>query len=152
MNDSHSSQRYSSNYEVDGFELQFNFWPHYFHPDEVEEGRQIMTEWVGQVYEAVKGSGSERELAISIPSNVETCLSRGLDPQEWMRRGIVDVLIAQALSRPELRDPNGTSLTYEAPLLEDLRSLGRVRQRNTVPYPRRYRQQCRLRPFGRSVD
>ncbi len=58
-----------TNYEVDGFELQFNFWPHYFHPDEVEEGRQIMTEWVGQVYEAVKRSGSERELAISIPSN-----------------------------------------------------------------------------------
>ena len=97
--------------------------PHYFHPDEVEEGRQIMTEWVGQVYEAVKSSGSERELAISIPSNVETCLSRGLDPQEWLRQGIVNVLIAQALARPELRDPNGTSLTYEAPLLDDLRSL-----------------------------
>ena len=112
-----------SNYEVDGFELQFNFWPYYFHPAEVEEGCQIMTEWVGQVYEAVKRSGSERELAISIPSNIETCLSRGLDPQEWIRQGIVDVLIAQALARPELRDPNGTSLTYEAPLLGDLRSL-----------------------------
>ena len=112
-----------ANYEVDGFELQFNFWPYYFHPDEVEEGRQIMTEWVTKVYQAVKESGSERELAISIPSNVETCLSRGLDPQEWMRQGIVDVLIAQALAKPELRDPNGTSLTYEAPLLNDLRSL-----------------------------
>ena len=112
-----------TNYEVDGFELQFNFWPHYFHPDEVDEGRQIMTEWVGTVYKAVKRSGSERELAISIPSNVEICLSRGLDPQEWMRQGIVDVLIAQAISRPELRDPNGTSLTYEAPLLDDLRFL-----------------------------
>ena len=112
-----------SNYEVDGFELQFNFWPHYFHPDEVDEGCQIMTEWVGQVHEAVKRSGSDRELAISIPSNLETCLSRGLDPQEWMRQGIVDVLIAQALARPELRDPNGTSLTYEAPLLDDLRFL-----------------------------
>ena len=112
-----------TNYEVDGFELQFNFWPHYFHPDEVDEGRQIMTEWVKKVYQAVKSSGSERELAISIPSNVETCLSRGLDPHEWMRQGIVDVLTAQALARPELRDPNGTSLTYEAPLLDDLRSL-----------------------------
>ena len=112
-----------TNYEVDGFELQFNFWPYYFHPDEVDEGRQVMTEWVGQVYEAVKSSGPDRELVISIPSNVETCLSRGLDPQEWLRQGIVDVLIAQALARPELRDPNGTSLTYEAPLLDDLRSL-----------------------------
>ena len=62
-------------------------------------------------------------MAISIPSNVEKCLSRGLDPQEWMRQSIVDVLIAQAISRPELRDPNGTSLTYEAPLLDDLRFL-----------------------------
>ncbi len=112
-----------TNYEVDGFELQFNFWPYYFHPDEVDEGRQIMTEWVKQVYDAVKRSGPARELAISIPSNLETCLARGLDPQEWIRQGIVDVLIAQALARPELRDPNGTSLTYEAPLLDDLRSL-----------------------------
>ncbi len=112
-----------TNYEVDGFELQFNFWPYYFHPDEVEAGCQIMTEWVGQVYQAVKNSGAERELAISIPSNVEDCLSRGLDPLEWMHRGIVDVLIAQAIARPELRDPNGTSLTYEAPLLNDLRFL-----------------------------
>ncbi len=112
-----------TNYEVDGFELQFNFWPYYFHPDEVDAGRQIMTEWVERVCEAVKRSGSERELAISIPSNVEDCMSRGLDPQEWMRQGIVDVLIAQAISRPELRDPNGTSLTYEPPLLADLRFL-----------------------------
>ena len=43
------------------------FGPHYFHPDEVDEGRKIMTEWVKQVYDAVKRSGSERELAISIP-------------------------------------------------------------------------------------
>ena len=40
-----------------------------------------------------------------------------------MRQGIVEVLIAQAFSRPELRDSNGTSLTYEVPLLDDLRFL-----------------------------
>ena len=112
-----------TNYAVDGFELQFNFWPYYFHPDEIGAGREIMTEWIGQVYRTVKESGSERELVISIPSNVEDCLSRGLDPQEWMHQGIVDVLIAQAIARPELRDPNGTSLTYEASLLDDLRFL-----------------------------
>ena len=42
-----------TSYPVDGFELQLNFWPYYFHPDEVEEGREIMTEWIRRVYQTV---------------------------------------------------------------------------------------------------
>ncbi|MEC7866046.1 MAG: hypothetical protein VYE00_00255, partial [Candidatus Poribacteria bacterium] len=51
-------------YPVDGFELQLNYSPYYFHPDESEIGRGIMTDWIRQVYTAVKSSGFERELAI----------------------------------------------------------------------------------------
>ena len=110
-------------YPVDGFELHLNFWPYYFHPNEIEAGRAIMTQWIAQVHEAVKRSGSSRELVISIPASVKTCLSRGLDPEEWIRRGIVDVLVAHKPARPELMDPNSTLIVYEDWLLEDIRSL-----------------------------
>ncbi len=112
-----------NSYEVDGFELQLNFWPYYFHPDEVDAGRSIMTDWVGRVYEAVKRSGPDRELAISIPASIESCMSIGLDPQEWIRRRIVDVLIGHKLARPELMDPNGTFLVYEGWMLDDIGAL-----------------------------
>ena len=110
-------------YDVDGFELQLNFWPYYFHPDEVDAGRAIMTDWIGRVHEAVKRSNPERELVVSIPASFEDCLSRGLDPIEWIRRGIVDVLIGQPLSRADILDPNATFLTYDAPYLSNLRGL-----------------------------
>jgi len=92
-------------YPIDGFELQFNYFPYYFHPEEVGAGREIMTAWVRRVYEAVKASGPERELAIRIPASLEGCAGVGMDVEAWLREGIVDVLIGQAFSGPELLDP-----------------------------------------------
>ena len=85
-------------YPVDGFELQLSYQPFYFHPNAVEAGRDIMTEWIARVYEAVKKSGTDRELAVHIPVSIAGCLSIGLDPEEWIRQGIVDVLIAESLT------------------------------------------------------
>ena len=102
-------------YPVDGFELQLDYIPHYFHPDEVEAGLGIMTAWVGRVYEAVKRSGPARELAVRIPASIEGCLSAGLDVREWLRQGVVDVLIGESpLSRPGLLD----QMTDFLPLIE----------------------------------
>ncbi len=103
-----------TNYPVDGFELQLNYSPNFFHPNEVEEGRKTMTEWVQRVYEAVKRSGPQRELAIRIPASIEGCLSLGLDPQEWIEQGVVDVLIGSTFQGPELVDP----MTDYRPLVE----------------------------------
>jgi hypothetical protein len=64
-----------------------------------------MTDWIRRVYEAVKKSGPERELAIRIPYSIEGCLSIGLDPVDWIHQGIVDVIVGQAFSGPELVDP-----------------------------------------------
>ena len=80
-------------YPLDGLELQMNYTPFYFHPNEVVQGRPIMTEWISQVYEAVKRSGAERELAICLPACIQDSLDAGLDPQEWIEQDIVDVLI-----------------------------------------------------------
>lgn len=95
-----------SRYPVDGFELQMNYSPVYFHPNEVEAGSAVLTDWVARVYRAVKASGPERELIIRIPSSLEGCYSIGMDIKEWIRRGIVDALIPQNFSGPELIDPN----------------------------------------------
>ena len=91
-------------YPVDGFELQMNYQPYYFHPDEVDAGREIMTEWVRKVYRAVKRSGKQRELAIRIPYSIEGCYAVGMDVEAWLREGLVNVLIGQAFSGPELLD------------------------------------------------
>ena len=91
-------------YDVDGFELQLNYVPYYFHPDDVETGREIMTEWVRRVFQAVKESGADRELAIRVPASVEGCMSVGMDVETWIKEGLVDVLIGQAFSGPELVD------------------------------------------------
>ncbi len=107
-------------YPVDGFELQLNYTPYYFHPDAVEEGCEILTEWIGRVHRAVKNSGRERELAVRIPASIEDCLEVGMDVREWLRRGIVDVLIGQTFSTPELLD----STVDFRPLVEAARGTG----------------------------
>ena len=87
-------------YPADGFELQLNHMPYFFHPNEIDEGRSIMTDWIGRVYEEVKRSGKNKELAIRLPDRIEDCMNAGLDPETWVQRGIVDVLI------PEMLDEN----------------------------------------------
>ena len=93
-------------YPVDGFELQLNNYPRYFHPDEVEAGIEVMTDWIGRVHEAVKRSGADRELVIRVPSNLEDALSIGLDLETWVKRGIVDAFIGERFSAPHRIDPN----------------------------------------------
>ena len=73
-------------YPVDGFELQLNNYPRYFHPDEVDAGIGVMTDWIGRVHEAVKKSGADRELVIRVPSSLEDALSIGLDLETWVKR------------------------------------------------------------------
>ena len=96
-----------SDYPVDGFELQFNAAPHYFHPDDVEAGRGIMTDWVGRVHDAVKRAGVDKELVVRVPDRLDDCLDRGLDPEEWVRRGLVDVLVPEAIGDNYQRQADG---------------------------------------------
>jgi len=93
-------------YEVDGFELQLNILPRFFHPDEIDAGRAVMTDWVGRVHEAVKSSGVERELAVRVPLEPDAAYGIGLDVAAWVRQGIVDVVIPELLGGPHRVDPN----------------------------------------------
>ena len=83
-----------TNYQVDGFELQMEGL--LFHPDELDEGRKTMTEWMKRVRQAVKRSGEHRELAVRVPADLELCLSYGMDLRDWIAQGIVDVITADA--------------------------------------------------------
>ncbi len=95
------------NYPVDGFELNLNHYAggFFFRPDEVETGRALMTEWIGRIHRAVRESGPERELAVRLPTSLEGCRSIGLDPEEWIRQGIVDVVMAENFGLMSLVDP-----------------------------------------------
>jgi len=93
-------------YPVDGFELQLNYQPFYFHPDEVTTGRDVMTAWVKRVSEAVHQSGQGRRLTARVPVGVQGCYEIGLDVASWMQQGLVDIVIGQTFSGPELVDCN----------------------------------------------
>ena len=82
-----------TNYPVDGFELHLGQLPYYFHPDEVDMGRPVLTEWVGRVYDLVHRSGPDRELAIRVPANLDEGMAVGMDVRRWIDDGIVDVII-----------------------------------------------------------
>ena len=120
-------------YPVDGFDLHLNNFPYYFHPDEVEAGRSTMTDWIGRVHDAVKRSGPDRELSIRVANSIERCMSVGLDVREWIRQGIVDVLIAQDNSfrvnqmadfRPLVEAADGSSCRIFAAIQSILASTG----------------------------
>jgi len=93
-------------YPVDGFELQLNYQPFYFHPDEIGAGREVMTAWVQRVAEAVQKSGRNRRLTVRVPIGVQGCYDIGLDVETWMRKGLVDIVVGQTFSGPELVDCN----------------------------------------------
>ncbi|NKB65425.1 MAG: hypothetical protein GKR89_00045 [Candidatus Latescibacteria bacterium] len=81
-------------YPVDGFELQMAYTPYLFHPDEVEEGRAVMNEWIGQVHRAVR-QRPDRELVVTVPAALGGCRAVGLDPLGWIEGGLVDALVAE---------------------------------------------------------
>ena len=91
-------------YDVDGFELQMNYVPYYFRPDELDAGRGILSDWIEEVYRAVKESGPGRELAVRVPASLEACDAVGMDVREWIRRGVVDVVTGTNLFFPAVVD------------------------------------------------
>ncbi len=91
-------------YPVDGFELQLAYRPWYFRPDAADAGRRIMTEWIERVHAAVKAGGADRELVVRVPASLDGCRDSGLAVEEWLRLGLVDVVVAEAFGGPELLD------------------------------------------------
>ena len=96
-----------NNYNIDGFELNLNHYvgDHFFHPDEIESGKKIMTSWISRIYQTLKNSDSNRELAIRVPADIEKCYSIGLDIEDWIDQGIVDIITGETFALRAISDP-----------------------------------------------
>lgn len=86
-------------YEADGIELDFMFFPLYFRRDETEQGITVMNEFVAEVREMANEIGEKQGRKIPIMARVwhrrEDNLTIGLDPEAWLKEGSVDLVAAQ---------------------------------------------------------
>ena len=114
-------------YDIDGFELQLNYFCQYFDPTEFEAGRLVMTEWIRQVRTSLTRSGADRHLVVRVPGDLEACHAAGLDVRAWIDESLVDVVVAQTFGGPELIDVNAdVSGFVEAASGRDVKVMGCV--------------------------
>ena len=85
-------------FDVDGIELDFMRHPAFFRIDDAFAQRYLMTDLVRQVRGKLdhegKRKGRELSLAVRVPPTLNDCLRIGLDVEQWMQQGLVDLLIA----------------------------------------------------------
>ncbi|MDA1129857.1 MAG: hypothetical protein O2913_14370, partial [Chloroflexi bacterium] len=90
-------------YEADGIELDFMFFPLYFRQDETEQGTLIMNEFVAELRRMADEVGEKQGREISIMARVwnkrEDNLKFGLDPEAWLKAGSIDLVAAQMPSK-----------------------------------------------------
>jgi len=83
-------------YEIEGFECDFMRFPKYFPEDRIEEGNQVMTEFIREIRQKLDEVGTRcgRRLALSVrvPRSPQHAAKIGLDVAEWDRQGLVDMV------------------------------------------------------------
>jgi len=96
------TQEICQNYDVDGVELDFFRHPVFFKRAAFGEPcnqaeRDLMTDLVRRIREMTQREGRKRGrpilLAVRVPDSVEYCQAIGIDLEEWLRRGHIDLLI-----------------------------------------------------------
>ncbi len=97
---------------LDGFLLDFMRTPAFFDLDMAEDKAPLMTELVLRVRQALDCVEAEKAqripLIVRVPATLNNCRRVGLDLPEWMRQGIVQIVIpAQAMT-----------LAHDSPLQE----------------------------------
>ncbi len=85
-----------SNYDIDGFEFDFQRYPQFFKNEEVEEGTKVMTAFVRRVRKLLDRVGAERgkylKLCVRVPHTLERCEKAGLDVSGWDAAGLLDMI------------------------------------------------------------
>lgn len=96
------------NYDVDGVELDFFRHLCYFKSTASggtasDEQREMMTGLMRRVREMTEEVGIQRErpilVAIRVPDSVGFCRDMGFDVEQWMRQGLIDMLITTCYFR-----------------------------------------------------
>lgn len=84
-------------YDMDGVELDFCRNPYTFQPSEAWEKREILTEFIRQVRRdldvAQKKWGHRLDLVLRVPFDQRKLHEAGMDVEQWLREGIIDVLV-----------------------------------------------------------
>ena len=95
-------------YDVDGVELDFFRHPTYFkYPAKNQAAtdmhRQVMTDLMKQVRRMTEVEGKKRGrpflVAIKVPDSVEYCRTVGIDLEQWLKEGLIDLLITNGYFR-----------------------------------------------------
>ena len=84
-------------YDVDGLELDWIRTPSNFNPDEIEGGREILTDFVRavrrQTQAAAKRLGHPVQVAVRVTVTPEFAFGMGFDAVGWAREKLVDMII-----------------------------------------------------------
>lgn len=85
-------------YDLDGIELDWCRHGMFFPMGRESQYISVMNDFVHAVHNRLTELGKARGrpilLAHKVPDSVEVCLACGLDPETWLRRGWVDLLMA----------------------------------------------------------
>ncbi len=85
-----------TNYDVDGFEMDFLSHPYYFKKGEEARGMPLMTDFVRQVRASLDRIGEQKgrrlTLLARVPPKISLCEILGFDVKTWIREGLVNIL------------------------------------------------------------
>ncbi len=86
------------NYAIDGFELDFLRTPQFFNAP--RQDARFMTELVGDVRRMMsdvgRAKGKRLRLLVTVPRTIADCELVGLDVRTWIKRGLIDLLVAKS--------------------------------------------------------
>jgi len=98
-----------SNYDLDGFELDFLRHPIFFAAADLERGRPIITQFVRDVRKILDRAGKAKSrrlfLAVRVPSTFALSRNAGLDVKRWIQEGVIDILTAGTMAGSVFRLP-----------------------------------------------
>ena len=85
-------------YQVDGIEMDFLRHPAYFKPTEAGSSLDLMSGLVQRVRDLLQRVGKESnrqiKLAVRVPTSFDIATRLGLDVQTWIRKELVDLVVA----------------------------------------------------------
>lgn len=81
---------------IDGIELDFQREPFCFAPGEEENGRRIMTKFIGEVRSVADTVGESNNktipISVRVPRDLTQCYDSGFDIVEWAKKGLIDTV------------------------------------------------------------
>ena len=85
-------------FDVDGIELDWFRHPAFFRVEEAYQNRHLATDLIKKVKDkidnVIESTGRDVKLAVRVPPTLHDSARIGLDVEEWMKKELVDIVIA----------------------------------------------------------